>query len=61
MENWTRLIDAGHELARAFELLDRAGEVTTISAAAVLTKQGLLDSARQAVGRANALLGRKAH
>lgn len=58
MEHWSRMIDAGRELARAFDLLDRAGEVTAFSAAAVLAKQELLDAARLAVGRANGLLGR---
>lgn len=58
MENWTRLIDAGRELAQAFDLLDRAAEITIISTAAVVSKQGLLDAARQAVTRANALLGK---
>lgn len=57
MENLTRLIDAGRELAQAFDLLDRAAEITTISTAAVVSKRGLLDAARQAVTRTNALLG----
>lgn len=59
MENWTRLIDAGRELALAFDLLDRAAEITTISTAAVITKEGLLGAAREAVARTNTLLGRK--
>ena len=59
MENWTRLIEAGRELAQAFDLLDRAAEITTISTAAVITKEGLLDAAREAVARTNTLLGRK--
>jgi len=58
MENWTRLIDAGRELAQAFDLLDRAAEITTISTAAIITKQGLLDAARQAVARTDTLLAR---
>jgi hypothetical protein len=58
MENWTRVIDAGRELAQAFDLLDRAEEIVTISAAAVLAKQTMLDAACRAVARANALLGR---
>ncbi|WP_148207308.1 hypothetical protein [Paramagnetospirillum magneticum] len=59
MENWSRLMDAGRELSMAFDLLDRAAEITTISTAAVLTKEGLLGAARQAVARTNSLLGRK--
>lgn len=59
MENWSRLMDAGRELSQAFELLDRASEITTISTAAVITKEGLLGAARQAVARTNSLLGRK--
>jgi hypothetical protein len=58
MENWTRTIDAGRELAQAFDLLDRAEEIVTISATAVLAKRTMLDAARRAVTRANALLGR---
>lgn len=59
MENWSRLMDAGRELSMAFDLLDRAAEITTISTAAVMTKEGLLGAARQAVARTNSLLGRK--
>lgn len=56
MDNLTRLIDAGRDIAQAFDLLDRAAEITTFAAAAIVTKQGLLDAARQAVSRANALM-----
>jgi len=59
MDNWTRLIEAGRELAQAFDLLDRAAEITTISTAAVVTKEGLLGAAREAVARTNTLLGRR--
>jgi hypothetical protein len=59
MENWSRLMDAGRELAMAFDLLDRAAEITTISTAAVITKEGLLGAAREAVARTNRLLNRK--
>jgi hypothetical protein len=59
MDNWTRLIDAGRELAQAFDLLDRAAEVTTLTAAAIVTKEGLLGAAREAVARTNTLLGRR--
>lgn len=58
MENWTRLIAAGRELSQAFDLLDRANEITYITAAAIVTKDGLVSTAREAVTRANALLKR---
>lgn len=53
MDNLTRLIESGRDIALAFDLLDRAAEITTFAAAAIVTKQGLLDAARQAVTRAN--------
>lgn len=56
MDNLTRLIESGRDIAQALELLDRAAEITTFAAAAIVTKQGLLDAARQAVSRANALM-----
>lgn|GEM_PF-1738423 len=56
MDNWSRLIDAGRELAHAFSLLDRAQETACPSVAAVITKEGLLTAARDAVTRANTLL-----
>lgn len=59
MDNWTRLIEAGNELARAFDLLDRSAEITALTTAAVITKEGLLGAAREAVSRTNTLLGRK--
>lgn len=58
MDNWTRLIDAGRELSQAFDLLDRADEISYITAAAVITKEGLVFAAREAVTRANSLLKR---
>lgn len=58
MDNWTRLIDAGRELSQAFDLLDRADEISYITAAAVITKEGLVLAAREAVTRANSLLKR---
>ncbi|RAU21016.1 hypothetical protein CU669_15645 [Paramagnetospirillum kuznetsovii] len=58
MDNWTRLIDAGRELSQAFDLLDRANEITYITTAAIMTKQGLASAAREAVIRANSLLKR---
>lgn len=57
MDNWGRLIEAGGQLSQAFDLLDRANEITIITTAAIITKQGLLSAARQAVARSNALLG----
>ncbi len=58
MTDWNKLLEAGRELSQAFDLLDRADEVTLLTAAAVITKAGLLDAARGAVARTNWLLGR---
>lgn len=58
MTDWTRLIDAGRELSQAFDLLDRANEITWITSAALVTKTGLLEAARAAVARTNRLLDR---
>lgn len=58
MTDWNKLLDAGRELAQAFDLLDRANEITLLTTAAMITKAGLLDAARGAVGRTNRLLGR---
>ena len=58
MTDWNKLLEAGRELSQAFDLLDRANEVTWLTAAALVTKAGLLDAARDAVTRTNRLLGR---
>ncbi|MBI5166087.1 MAG: hypothetical protein HY985_19575 [Magnetospirillum sp.] len=58
MTDWNTLAEAGKELAQAFHYLDRASETATITAAAIITKTGLVDAARVAVGRANRLLER---
>lgn len=58
MDNWKHLIEAGQELARAFDLLDRLDQVSCISQAQILTGEALLLAAREAVVRANSLMGR---
>jgi len=58
MTDWNKLIEAGRELAMAFDYLDRAHEVSCLTAAAIITKTGLLDAAREAVARTNRLIGR---
>ena len=57
MTDWTALMAAGAALAQAYVLLDRANETGTHCQAAIITKSGLLDAARQAVIRANRQLG----
>lgn len=46
------LILAGHELERAFHLLNRANEVVLPTIPQLATKRGLLDEARRAVDAA---------
>ncbi|MBI3447135.1 MAG: hypothetical protein HY055_17650 [Magnetospirillum sp.] len=58
MTHWTTLINAGSDLTRAFALLDQASEIGSLTAAAIITRMGLMDAARQAVARANRQLGR---
>jgi len=58
MTDWNKLLEAGRELSQAFDLLDRANEITMLTAAALITKSGLLEAARGAVARTNRLLGR---
>jgi ribulose-5-phosphate 4-epimerase/fuculose-1-phosphate aldolase len=58
MTNWTDLFTAGNELARAFDLLDRADEICALTVMSAITKQGLLDAARDQVARAVRLMGR---
>lgn len=58
MTDWTQLINAGNELARAFDFLDRADEICAMTTAAAITKAGLIDAARDALARANRAMGR---
>jgi len=58
MENWNRLVEAGREIALTFDLLDRMDTVSGISSATIITAEGLLLAAREAVARANVLMGR---
>ena len=58
MTDWNKLLEAGRELAQAFDLLDRADEIAMLTTAALITKAGLLDAARGAVARTNLLLRR---
>jgi hypothetical protein len=58
MADWTVLVESGRELARAFDLLDRAGEIASFGTAALITQQGLIDEARTAVAAAQRLLRR---
>lgn len=58
MDNWKRLIKAGHEVARAFDLLERMDAIPAVSSAAIITAEGLLSAAREAVARANVLMER---
>lgn len=52
MIDTSKLIVSGHQLTRAFELLDRAAEVVLPTGPQLITKQGLLDEARRAVDAA---------
>jgi hypothetical protein len=56
MNNWSNLIEAGKELSQAFALLDRFNEITYMTTAAIITKEGLLAAAREAVARANSIM-----
>ncbi|OAN45681.1 hypothetical protein A6A04_07410 [Paramagnetospirillum marisnigri] len=56
MENWARLMTADRELSQAFDLLDRAREITLRTPAAIVTREGLVAAARDAVTRVNGLL-----
>jgi len=56
MTDWKILAEADKHLAQAFDLLDRAAETTCVTSAAIVTRIGLIDAARVAVGRANHLL-----
>lgn len=47
-----KLVVCGQELARAFALLDRANEIVMPTAPQLISKQGLLIAARQAVDAA---------
>ena len=58
MTDWNKRLEASQELSQAFDLLDRAHEITLLTAASLITKVGLLDAARGAVARTNRLLGR---
>ena len=57
MTDWNILAQAGKELTRAFDLLDRAADTPCTPTAAIITKMGLVDAAEGAVGRDNRLLG----
>ena len=58
MTDWNKLLETSRELSQAFNLLDRANEITLLTTAALITKAGLLDAARDTVARANRMLGR---
>lgn len=59
MSEWTLLLEAGHEIDRAFDLLNRSETVVAATTATVLTKTALIAAARDAVDRANMLLVRR--
>ena len=56
MIDWTALAAAGKELARAFDLLDHAGRTDCRFTAAVVTRMGLIEAAREAVQQSNKML-----
>jgi hypothetical protein len=51
-----KIVEAGHLLARAHDLLVRANDIVFPSTPQLTTKQGLLDEARRCVRVAHGLL-----
>lgn len=57
MVEFEKMTIAGHELQRAFALLDRANQIALPTLPQIITKQGLLIEARRAVDAAKDALG----
>lgn len=56
MSDWSKLVDSGRELGKAFTCLEKASDYSFPCTAQVTVKRGLLDEARRAINAARALL-----